>query len=51
MKTLKELINLDEPEWELVSEWISQAENDFEILPRASARAEKELVNAQVTTR
>lgn len=51
MKTLNELINIDEPGWELVSEWISEAENDVEILPKASARAEQELVNAQVTTR
>ena len=51
MKILKELINLDEPGWELVTEWLNEAENEFEILPKQEKRAEKELLNAQVTTR
>ncbi len=51
MKTLKELINLDEPGWELVEEWLNEAKNEFEILPKHEKRAEKELLNAQVTTR
>ncbi|WP_158960606.1 DUF2625 family protein [Myroides fluvii] len=38
MKTLKELINLDEPGWELVSEWLKEAENDYEIVPRDSTK-------------
>lgn len=51
MKTLKELINPDQSGWELVSEWLNEAKNEFEVLPKAEKRAENELVNAQVTTR
>ena len=51
MKTLEELINLDEPGWELVSEWLSEAKNKYELLPKDKQRAEKELLNIQVTTR
>lgn len=51
MKTLEELVNLDEPGWELISEWLSEAKNSYEILPRNKQRAENELVNCQVSTR
>ncbi len=51
MKTLKELINIDEPGWELVSEWLSEAKNSFEVLPKDKIRAEQELLHTQVTTR
>lgn len=51
MRTLNELINLEEPGWELVSEWLNEAKNKFEILPKNEIRAEKELLNIQVTTR
>lgn len=51
MKELIELINLDEPGWGLVNEWLNEATNEYEILPKNSKRAEKELVNTQVTTR
>ncbi len=51
MKTLKELINTEEPGWDLVQEWLQQATNPYEILPRNIKRAEEELVRAQITTR
>ena len=51
MKELKELINTDEPGWELLEEWFAKATNHFDTLPRNKERAEKELYNAQVTTR
>ena len=40
MKTLKELINIDEPGWELVSEWLSEAKNSFEVLPKDKIKRE-----------
>ncbi len=51
MKKLKDLINNEEPGWELVKEWLDEAKNKYEILPRDKSRAEKELLNTQVTTR
>jgi len=51
MKELSELINLKEPGWDLINEWLNEATNEYEILPKNSKRAEKELVNTQVTTR
>lgn len=51
MKTLKELIDLEEPGWELVEEWLNEAENKYEILLKDGKRAETELINTQVTTR
>ena len=51
MKTLEELINTEEPGWDLVQEWLQEATNPYEILPRDIKRAEEELVRAQVTTR
>ncbi len=50
MKTLKELINLEEPAWELVLDWLKNAKNHYEILDKDYKRAKQELVNAQVTT-
>ena len=51
MKTLQELINLEEPAWELVQQWLEEGKNTYEILPKNQQRAEKELVANQVTTR
>ena len=51
MKPLELLINTEEPAWELVQEWLSQATNPYEILPKEESRATQELVNLQVTTR
>ncbi|MGI9525676.1 MAG: DUF2625 domain-containing protein [Weeksellaceae bacterium] len=51
MKKLTELINLNEPGWDLVDEWLGEATNEYEILPKNNKRAERELINTQVTTR
>ncbi|MXV37979.1 DUF2625 family protein [Flavobacteriaceae bacterium Ap0902] len=51
MKDLNELINLEEPAWDLIKGWLNEATNEYEILPRNSKQAEKELLNTQVTTR
>lgn len=34
MKTLKELVNLDEPGMKLIKEWSKDAKNSYEFLPR-----------------
>ncbi|UYQ91176.1 DUF2625 domain-containing protein [Chitinophaga horti] len=51
MKEINELINLDEPGWPLVQEWISEATNLVEVLPNDAAQAEAALYQTQVTTR
>ena len=51
MRTLEELINKEEPGWDVVSAWISEARNKVEILPNTLERAEETLLHAQVTTR
>lgn len=51
MKPLTDLINLEKTGWQLINEWLKEAENKYELLPKNSNRAEIELVNTQVTTR
>src|SRR5688500_3330482 len=51
MRTVSELINKQEPGWELVTEWMKQATNKVEVLPKDSKRAEQALYETQVTTR
>lgn len=51
MKTLSDLINTTDPAWPLIQEWLAEAAHPVEILPRAPAAAEAELVKTQVTTR
>lgn len=51
MRTVSELINSKEPRWDLVTQWIKEARNKVEILPKDSKRAEQALYEAQVTTR
>lgn len=51
MRTLDELINNEEPGWPIIKEWIDLAKNKVKILPVNKLRAEKSLVNTQVTTR
>lgn len=51
MRTLKELINIDDPGWPLVEDWIKQAKNKVEILPHDKQKAEEALLHTQVTTR
>ena len=50
MRTFQELINLDDPAFPLIKEWIATAARPVEILPPASTR-EEALFQTQVTTR
>jgi len=51
MRTLQELVNTEDSGWPIVKEWIEKAKNKVEILPCERQRAEKALINTQVTTR
>ncbi|MBH8558219.1 DUF2625 domain-containing protein [Hymenobacter negativus] len=51
MRSLTELINTQEPGWELVQVWIKAAKNNVQVLPRTAAKADSALLAAQVTTR
>ena len=52
MKQLHELINLDEPAWPLVQQWLAEATNHVEVLPPIDdATRERALLETQVTTR
>lgn len=50
-RELKELINTDDPGWNLVKQWIGEATNKVDILPKDNARADSALYQTQVTTR
>jgi hypothetical protein len=50
-RLLSELINTQEPGWELVHQWISEAKNNVQVLPKTPTRADSTLLAAQVTTR
>lgn len=50
MRPLSELLNVDEPAWPLVQQWISEAKNDIGVLP-PPADSGHELELAQVTVR
>lgn len=51
MRTLDELVNTEEPGWDLVEEWMRDASNSVEVLPKQGERAGSVLVALQVTTR
>ena len=51
MKGLEELINTEEPGWDLVKEWMQSANNNIEVLRKDSSRADSALYLTQVTTR
>ncbi|WP_299326563.1 DUF2625 domain-containing protein [uncultured Maribacter sp.] len=51
MKTIQELINIDEPGWLLVAEWINDATNKVEVLPKNEKEADNALYQTQVSTR
>lgn len=51
MRTTDELINNQEPGWNLVRQWIDSAANPVEVLPADSMQAFQMLYNIQVTTR
>lgn len=46
-----ELIDANELSWALIEEWLKEAKNSYEILPRDEGRAQSELLGLQVTTR
>jgi hypothetical protein len=50
-RTLAELINQQDPGWQLVSGWIREAKNNVRVLPKTPARADSALLATQVTTR
>ena len=50
VKPVEELINLAEPAWPIVQDWIKHATNKVEILSRDSVRATDALYFVQVTT-
>ncbi|MEO8587829.1 MAG: DUF2625 domain-containing protein [Flavobacteriales bacterium] len=50
-RSLEELINRNEPGWDLVQKWIKEAKNAVEVLPSDPVRADSALLQAQVTTR
>ena len=50
-RPLSALINKQDPGWTLVSEWIKEAKNQVQVLPKNQARADSALFAAQVTTR
>lgn len=50
-RPLKELINLEEPGWKIVQEWIEAAKNHVEVLPPSSPQREEALFETQVTSR
>jgi len=51
MKQLEELINNEEPAWELVTQWLTEAKNEIEVLDKDSSKADLALYRTQVTTR
>lgn len=50
-RSLNELINLDDPAWPLVQQWIAEAQNDVEVLPADRSQGEEVLWQLQITTR
>jgi hypothetical protein len=50
-RPLKELINMVDPAWPLVQEWVVTARNKVEALPADRRRGEEVLLHLQVTTR
>jgi len=51
LKSLDQLINKQEPAWDLVKQWIKEAKNPVQVLPRDILRADSALYQVQVTTR
>lgn len=51
MRPLNELIDIEDPAWPEVKEWIAQATNTVEVLPVNAANRDSALLAVQVTTR
>ena len=50
-RTLTDLVDTADPAWPLVSEWLSGASAPVEVLPMDQGRAERTLLDMQITTR
>jgi hypothetical protein len=50
-KTAEDLVEKNEPAWDLVKTWIKEASNKVEVLPKDISKAESELVKSQVSTK
>ncbi len=50
MKTLNELLDIEETGWNRIKEELKNASNHYEILTKDSTRANNELLNSQITT-
>ena len=46
MRSLPELINTQEPSWELVQTWIKSTKNNVRVLPKTVAKADSALLAA-----
>jgi len=51
MKTLKELIDVSNPAWTLIQDWISKSTNNATVLPVDMKNAEDTLYNLQFSTK
>ncbi len=51
LRPLDQLINKQEPAWDFVKQWIKEAKNFVEVLPKDAVRADSALYQTQVTTR
>ena len=51
MRSFDELIQTQDPAWPLIQEWLTEAVNSVEVLPRTLEKAKEELVKTQVTIR
>jgi hypothetical protein len=50
-KTVTDLLEKNEPAWNLVQQWIKEADNKVEVLPKTTSKADAELVKSQVSTK
>lgn len=44
MRSFDELIQTQDPAWPLIQEWLTEAVNSVEVLPRTLEKAKEELV-------
>lgn len=51
MRTIDQLVDITDPGWPLVKQWIGAAKNRVEVLPVDTTNAKEALYKAQVTTR
>jgi hypothetical protein len=51
MRTLQDLLNVDQPAWPLVQQWIAEATNLVEVLPPNPRDRSTALVSSQITVR